>query len=108
MLNVELYIGNDRLDLFDDEKISMNIVTKNLQQIDKVFNDFSQSFTIPASQQNNKVLEHWYSADIANLTFNPAVKQAGQNRAEWIAVQKWLFSDGKSSRSKTLGRIRTR
>ena len=77
--------------LFDDEKISMNIVTKNLQQIDKVFNDFSQSFTIPASQQNNKVLEHWYSADIANLTFNPAVKQAGRIELNGLPFRSGFF-----------------
>jgi len=91
MLKVELYIGDNRLDLFDDETISMNIVTKNLQEIDKVFNDFSQSFTVPASRQNNKALEHWYNADISNGTFNPAIKQAGRIELNKLPFRTGLF-----------------
>jgi hypothetical protein len=72
-LSVELYIGDERLDLFDDENISINLSVKNLTQLDKVFTDFTQSFTIPASKQNNKVLEHWYNAEVTT-SFNPALK----------------------------------
>ena len=77
MLNVELYIGNDRLDLFDDEKIALNMTIKNLQNIDKVFTDFTQSFNIPASAQNNKVMQHWYSYDVVT-SFVPQTVRAGR------------------------------
>ena len=50
-LNVEVYIGTDRLDLFADENIQMNRTVKDFRDLDKVFSDFTQSFTIPASKQ---------------------------------------------------------
>jgi len=73
----QLYIGSERLDLFDDEKISVNLTIKNLRAIDTVFTDFSQSFTIPASRQNNKVMQHWYKSDVIT-SFVPQTKRAGR------------------------------
>jgi hypothetical protein len=49
MISVEIYIGNTRLDLFKDEKISLNMAIKNFQNLDTVLTDFTQGFTIPAS-----------------------------------------------------------
>lgn len=73
MINVELYINDQRVDLFADESISVNLSIKKQQSINKVLTDFSQSFTVPASANNNKIFEHWYDKSVTT-SFNPAVK----------------------------------
>ena len=67
---VSLYIYTDttskRLDLFNDEKISVTSAVSNFNDLGKIYTDFSQSFTIPASKKNNKILSHWYESSIDN------------------------------------------
>ena len=55
MYKVELYIDGQRADLFQNENIEINLSVQNIKDISKVFGDFTQSFTIPASVQNNKI-----------------------------------------------------
>jgi len=62
---VQLYIGKDKLDLFNDEDIVITSTIQNAKDISKIFTDFSQSFTIPASPTNNKKFKHFYNVDIA-------------------------------------------
>lgn len=50
----------DRVELFNDEKISVNSSIQNVNDISKTYTDFSQTFTVPASKQNNKIFRHWY------------------------------------------------
>lgn len=64
MNKVDLYVNDFRLDLFDDEEISINLSVQNVQDISKVFTDFTQGFTIPASPRNNEILQHYYNANI--------------------------------------------
>jgi hypothetical protein len=49
MNKVDLYVNGFRLDLFDDEEITINLSVQNVQDISKVFTDFTQGFTVPAS-----------------------------------------------------------
>ena len=58
--------NSKRLDLFNDEKISVTSAVSNFNDLGKIFTDFSQSFTIPASKNNNKVLSHWYESSLDN------------------------------------------
>jgi uncharacterized protein (TIGR02145 family) len=66
MITVAIYIKDvqteqyNRVDLFDDEKISVVSSIQNINDISKTFTDFSQTFTVPASKQNNKIFRHWY------------------------------------------------
>jgi len=53
-----------KLDLFDDEKINISSSIQNVQDISKVYTDFSQSFTVPASDNNNKIFEYFYQNDV--------------------------------------------
>jgi hypothetical protein len=70
MVTVGLYIYiNDvarRIELFEDEKISINSSVQNASDISKVYTDFSQSFTIPANDHNNAIFSHWYESSIDN------------------------------------------
>lgn len=63
MVSVEIYIKvNDeykRLDLFKDEKISLTSSIQNVNDLSKVFTDYTQSFTVPASKNNNQIFNYW-------------------------------------------------
>ena len=58
--------GLDLLDMFADEGISIKSVVKDMNDPKKLFTDFSRSFTVPASKQNNKVFKHYYNIEIQN------------------------------------------
>lgn len=60
MRKVQIYIEGERLELFDDETIQVTSSVQNVQDIAKVFTDFSQSFTVPASEHNNQIFQHFY------------------------------------------------
>jgi hypothetical protein len=71
MIIVGLYIYDSdnkarRIELFDDEKISINSSVQDIADISKVFTDFSQSFTVPATAHNNAIFKHWYENSIDN------------------------------------------
>lgn len=70
MVVVGLYIYVNgvakRLDLFKDENISITSSIQDVNDISKVFTDFSQSFTVPASTHNNSIFKHWYDNSIDN------------------------------------------
>lgn len=63
-MDIAIYIKGQRLDLFQDESIEMNLNAKNISDISKIFADFTQGFTIPASPNNNKIFEYWYDATV--------------------------------------------
>jgi len=64
MRKVQVYIENQKLELFDDEQIQITSSVQNVQDIAKVFTDFSQSFTVPASPINNQIFQHFYQTDV--------------------------------------------
>ena len=57
---------SERVELFQDEKISVTSSIQNSNDIGKLFTDYSQSFTIPASKHNNAIFSHWYESDVDN------------------------------------------
>jgi hypothetical protein len=64
MRQVQVYIEGHKLELFEDEQIQVNSSVQNINDISKVFTDFSQSFTVPASTVNNKIFQHFYQSDV--------------------------------------------
>lgn len=72
-MNIALYISDvaeinyQRLDLFKDEDISINLTSKNISDISKVFAEFTQGFSVPASPANNAIFSHWYDATVDGL-----------------------------------------
>lgn len=68
---VQIYIEGERLELFNDEKINVNSTVQNIADIAKVFTDFSQSFTVPATPKNNAIFEHFYANEVdGTLNYN--------------------------------------
>jgi len=65
--DLEIYRSDyQRLDLFKDEKISITSQIGNANDIGKLYTDYTQTFTIPASKNNNQILSHWYESSIDN------------------------------------------
>ena len=95
MRGVSVYIEGVKLDLFDDEQINVTSIQQNVQDISKVFTDFSQSFSCPATPNNNQVFEHFYQNDVnATIDFNV-------RREALIEIDLTTFRRGKISLEKT-------
>ena len=73
MRKVQIYVENQIIDLFDDEKIQVKSSVQNVSDISKVFTDFSQSFTVPASENNNKIFGFYYNNDLDEFKANTRV-----------------------------------
>lgn len=61
---VQLFISDTRVDLFQDESISITDSVQNVSDISKLFTPFSKQFNLPASQTNNKLFKHYYNFHI--------------------------------------------
>lgn len=70
MQKVQLYVDNVLVDLFDDESIQLTSTIQDVKDISKVFTDYSQTFTVPASKTNNKIFSHWYDYFITGGVFD--------------------------------------
>ena len=73
MQKLVLYIGNQgvytedqRIDLFKDETVSLTQTIQNVKDIKKIFTEFTQTFSVPASKKNNKIFKHYYNFTIDN------------------------------------------
>lgn len=76
MLKVNIYVDGVQLELFKDEQIEINSTVQNIADISKTFSDFSQSFTVPSSNINNGIFQHYYNTDVDG-TFNPNIRVLG-------------------------------
>ena len=59
-----------RVDLMEEELISLTQVIQDVSDIDKLFTDYSRTFNLPASKTNNKIFKHWYNPDIQGFDAN--------------------------------------
>ena len=64
MQKLQLYIQDTRVDLFKDESVSITQTIQNVRDIKKIFTEFTQTFSLPASKTNNKLFKHYYNFDI--------------------------------------------
>lgn len=94
MRTVQVYIEGQLLDLFKDEQISVTSIQQNVQDISKVFSDFSQSFTVPATPNNNSIFEYFYENDIQSTIDHNVRREA------LIEIDLTTFRRGKISLEK--------
>ena len=64
MQTLQVYISGERVDLFQDESVSITQTIKNVKDIEKVFTPFTRDFSLPASPTNNRIFKHYYNYDI--------------------------------------------
>ena len=93
-IEVIAYSNNyEKLELFNDEEIQINSSIQNVQDLAKVYTDFTQSFTIPASPHNNRLFNHFYQTDVdVNADNNPNIR-----RNAFIEIGTIPFRSGKIS-----------
>lgn len=89
MRKLQLYIKGQRVDLFKDESVSLTQTIKNVKDLKKVFTEFTQTFSVPASSVNNKIFEHYYNFNISG-GFDARKKQTAR-----IELNDLPFKDGK-------------
>jgi hypothetical protein len=98
MQNIQLYIEGQRLEMFKDESISITQSIQNVKDIAKVFTDFTKTFAVPASKNNNKIFKHYYNFDIvsgfdartkkkANIELNSLPFKNGKIRLEGVDLK---------------------
>ncbi len=90
----------NRIELFNDEKISVTSSIQNFNDIGKLFTDYSQTFTVPASKHNNTIFKHWYESAVGltndedpldvDFAFDHRIKYYG-----YIEIDSIPFRDGK-------------
>lgn len=91
MSKFQLYIGGQRVELFDDESVSLTQTIQNIRDISKVFTDFTKPFTLPASDVNNKIFRHYYRFNLVQgYTFDARKKIDSK-----IELNSIPFRDGK-------------
>lgn len=73
----DIYIGGTKLDQFKDESATVVSNVLDISNIEKNLGDYSKTFTVPASKNNNILFKHWYNANIDNQ-FDARVKVDGR------------------------------
>jgi hypothetical protein len=92
---VEIYIEGtaanqyEKIDLFKDEFINISSSIQNIQDLSKVYTDFSQSFTVPSTPNNDRIFEYFYQNDVDNAIDH------NLRRYAYIEVGKTPFRSGK-------------
>jgi hypothetical protein len=85
---IEIYIGSEKLDLFKDEDVNITLSIQNVKDISKLFTDFTQNFSVPASRNNNDIFKHYYNSDITGGF------SASQRQDAIIYLNKEVFREG--------------
>jgi len=73
MQQVQLYIEEQRVELFEDEIISLTQSIQNIKDPATIFTGFSQEFSLPATRETNKLFKHYYNFDVT-LGYDARVK----------------------------------
>lgn len=71
----QLYINNQRVEIYDDESVTLTQTIQDIKDVSKVFTDFSKPFTLPASKENNKIFKHYYRFNLGSGTSFDARKK---------------------------------
>jgi hypothetical protein len=64
-VTVQIYIEGQRLDLFEEDNITIQSVVKDIDDL-SLKTDFSQSFNVPASSNNNNIFKRYYDFNVDN------------------------------------------
>ena len=78
----------ERVEFFDFESIELNSSIQDVRDIAKVFTDYSQGFSVPASKKNNKIFKHYYNVGVID-GFDARIKQKAE-----IHLNGMLFKSG--------------
>lgn len=93
MQRLQLYIENTEnvytlVDLFDNENVELTSTIQDIRDIGKVFTDYSQSFTVPASETNNKIFRHFYNYYITDGAYDARVKKRARLQINYLPFRR--------------------
>ena len=89
---VQLFINNEEVDVFQDGSITIQSSIKDVKDPGKIFTDFSKNFTLPASNNNNKIFKHYYKygVDVVDSGgFDASISQEAR-----IEINNRVFREG--------------
>lgn len=98
---VYIYVDNKRVDMFKDEMITIVSSVLDIRDITKNTTEFSNTFTLPASNVNNIIFKHYYNAYIDNgfdarISINARIEISGiVFREGKLTLQKVAVKNGK-------------
>jgi hypothetical protein len=87
---VQLYVEGERVDMFQDESITISDSIANVKDISKIYTTYSRQFTLPASKTNNRIFKHYYNFDITENTFDARFRVSA-----YLNVNGIRYKDGK-------------
>ncbi len=87
MQSIQLYIEGQRVDMFKDESVSITQSIKNVKDVEKIFTEFTKTFTLPASKANNKIFKHYYNFDIIG-GFDARIKKDATLELNYLPFKK--------------------
>ncbi len=89
-----IYVQGQLLDQYNDEVIEVTSSVLDVGDLTKNTGDFSKTFTIPASPNNNRLFKHWYNASIDN-GFDARTKVEGHIDIDGVPFKtgKWRLSE---------------
>lgn len=97
MIQLQLYIEGQQVELHDNESVVLKQTLKDVQDIQKVFTDYTRTFNVPASRVNNKLFKHFYNFNIqgfdarskkpATLELNYAPFKVGNIKLESVQMK---------------------
>jgi hypothetical protein len=95
-MRVDIYIGEELVDMFPDENVEINSSIADVQDITKNTTDYTKTFSVPSSSNNDKLFKHYYDANI-DSGFDARIKVTGR-----IELDGMLFKKGKWRLSKVI------
>ena len=75
------------MDMFKDESVSLTQTIQNVKDIAKIFTNFTKTFSLPASKDNNKIFEHYYNYNIDD-GFDARVKKTATIELNYFPFEK--------------------
>jgi hypothetical protein len=93
MQRLQLYIEDNvgkypLVDLFDDESVQLTSTIQDVRDIGKVFTDYSQTFTVPASETNNKIFRHYYNYYITGNAYDSRKKKNARLEINYLPFRR--------------------
>lgn len=87
----------NRLDLNKDERITITSEIKNINDLGKVFTDYSRSLSVPASDNNNAIFSHWYENSVDD-GFDQRVRYDGYIKINTVTFKTGIFQLEKANK----------
>lgn len=98
-MQLQLYLTKassyDQIELFDFEGIELVQSIQDVRDIAKVFAEFTRTFTVPASRNNNRAFKHFYNPDIGreknpedNLNFDATRRLDAELHINYLLFKK--------------------